>query len=658
MFRLFENSGTFGLVTKNVWLYGKRRVAEMSISTRPNYSYIFHSIRLLLSRSTLFKTLANRSSIRRRLLLTGMLYTSIPLTFTAFKYIITNNTPVLPDWSKRLFILHAKAADLTTSERQLFEAAHHGKLDTLKRLIEQENVNVNSRHPLGWRVLHVAVINNNIECVRYLLQKGADPNVCDEYTNVSQMAKQLQWHPVHVHSAREGEFCDRLSSRATFKGFTPLHYAVLIDNIEIIQLLIEYNGDPLLENEQGHLPSAYALTNRKDLLIQYENNAKKMHEQRIRDERRRRPLEVRIKENIVGQNYAISSVCAAIRRKESGWTSDESPLVFLFLGSSGVGKTELAKQVARYLNGDKKQNRCFIRIDMSEYQEKHEVSKLIGAPPGYIGYTEGGQLTDALQKCPSAIVLFDEVDKAHPDVLTVMLQLFDEGRLTDGKGKTIDGKNAIYVMTSNLASEEIAKYAQELRNEEDIRIKSSNLTNENGEPDNQKITVSRQFKDKVVKPILKRHFRRDEFLGRINEMVYFLPFSRAEIVKLLTKELEFWQKRAKDNHGIQLSWDRKALDCLADGYDINYGARSLKHEVERSVVNQLAAAHEQGLIESGYQILLTAQENVFQSNDSASGSSVKLQRIESKGNGFFGKNPQSVTYTDIRPEDHLKTYAY
>ncbi|CAF0926748.1 unnamed protein product [Didymodactylos carnosus] len=477
MFRLFENSGTFGLVTKNVWLYGKRRVAEMSISTRPNYSYIFHSIRLLLSRSTLFKTLANRSSIRRRLLLTGMLYTSIPLTFTAFKYIITNNTPVLPDWSKRLFILHAKAADLTTSERQLFEAAHHGKLDTLKRLIEQENVNVNSRHPLGWRVLHVAVINNNIECVRYLLQKGADPNVCDEYTNVSQMAKQLQWHPVHVHSAREGEFCDRLSSRATFKGFTPLHYAVLIDNIEIIQLLIEYNGDPLLENEQGHLPSAYALTNRKDLLIQYENNAKKMHEQRIRDERRRRPLEVRIKENIVGQNYAISSVCAAIRRKESGWTSDESPLVFLFLGSSGVGKTELAKQVARYLNGDKKQNRCFIRIDMSEYQEKHEVSKLIGAPPGYIGYTEGGQLTDALQKCPSAIVLFDEVDKAHPDVLTVMLQLFDEGRLTDGKGKTIDGKNAIYVMTSNLASEEIAKYAQELRNEEDIRIKSSNLTN-------------------------------------------------------------------------------------------------------------------------------------------------------------------------------------
>lgn len=137
----------------------------------------------------------------------------------------------------------------------------------------------------------------------------------------------------------------------------------------------------------------------------------------------------------------------AIRRKESGWTSDESPLVFLFLGSSGVGKTELAKQIAKYINGEKNQTRCFIRIDMSEYQEKHEVSKLIGAPPGYeslikyssmqkilsiflwrfqVGYQEGGQLTDALQKCPTAVVLFDEVDKAHPDVLTVMLQLFDE----------------------------------------------------------------------------------------------------------------------------------------------------------------------------------------------------------------------------------------
>jgi len=311
-------------------------------------------------------------------------------------------------------------------------------------------------------------------------------------------------------------------------------------------------------------------------------------------------------------------------------------------------------------------------------KKKHEVSKLIGAPPGYIGYQEGGQLTDALQKCPSAVVLFDEVDKAHPDVLTVMLQLFDEGRLTDGKGKTIDGKQAIYVMTSNLASEEIANYAQDLRREEEKKpplINStipSDDTNQQQEDDGKsRITVSKQFKDKVVKPILKRHFRRDEFLGRINEMVYFLPFSKSEINKLLLKELEFWKKRAKEQHNIDIIWDRKALDCLANGYDINYGARSLKHEIERSVVNQLAAAHEQSLIESGNQILLTSQENLFHtpftdgSKNESTSSSIKLQKVETAGgrnliSGIFNKNnePANIIYTDIKPEDHLKTYQF
>ncbi|CAF2126182.1 unnamed protein product [Rotaria magnacalcarata] len=581
----------------------------------------------------------------------------------------------------RSFIVYAKGAekDLSHNEKQLFQAARDGQLQALQQLIEQEKLDVNLRHPLGWTPLLVAVINDRIDCVKYLLSKGADPNQSDEFTNVQSMAKKLHWNPVNVYTKREEEFCNRLSARATFNGFTALHYAVLNDNISIINILIEYGADPLIENEQGHLPSAYALQQRKELLSQYEQNAKKLHEERMKGERRRRPLELRIKENIVGQNYAISTVCAAIRRKQSGWTSDESPLVFLFLGSSGVGKTELAKQIAKYLNGEKNQTRCFIRIDMSEYQEKHEVSKLIGAPPGY---EKGGQLTDALKKCPTAVVLFDEVDKAHPDVLTVMLQLFDEGRLTDGKGKTIDGRQAIYVMTSNLASEEIANYAQDLRREEEKKPPlvnggptSDDTTNQQQDDDGKnRITVSKQFKDKVVKPILKKHFRRDEFLGRINEMVYFLPFSQSEINKLLLKELEFWKNRAIDQHNIDIIWDRKALDCLADGYDINYGARSLKHEIERSVVNQLAAAHEQGLIESGNQILLTAQENIFHTpftNGTKHESvtrSVKLQKVETIGgrsliSGFFNSgntNSQTanVIYTDIKPEDHLKTYQF
>lgn len=161
-----------------------------------------------------------------------------------------------------------------------------------------------------------------------------------------------------------------------------------------------------------------------------------------------------------------------VRRKENGWADDDHPLVFLFLGSSGIGKTELAKQLASYIHKDNPKS--FIRLDMSEYQEKHEVAKLIGAPPGYIGHEEGGQLTKKLKKCPDAVVLFDEVDKAHPDVLTVLLQLFDEGRLTDGQGKTIECKNAIFIMTSNLASNEIAQHGLEIRKEVEI-IKKERL---------------------------------------------------------------------------------------------------------------------------------------------------------------------------------------
>lgn len=291
----------------------------------------------------------------------------------------------------------------------------------------------------------------------------------------------------------------------------------------------------------------------------------------------------------------------AVRRKENGWTDDDHPLVFLFLGSSGIGKTELAKQLAAYIHKDKPQ--AFIRLDMSEYQEKHEVAKLIGAPPGYIGHDEGGQLTKQLKKHSSAVVLFDEVDKAHADVLTVLLQLFDEGRLTDGQGKTIECKNAIFIMTSNLASDEIAQHALELRDEVD-RIRAERLKEDKEVTDN--IKISRKFKDKVVKPILKRHFRRDEFLGRINEIVYFLPFSRTELQQLVNKELNGWAQRAKDKHRIELKWDRSVESALADGYDVNYGARSIKYEVERRIVNQLAAAHERGLIGNDCTVQLTA----------------------------------------------------
>lgn len=299
-----------------------------------------------------------------------------------------------------------------------------------------------------------------------------------------------------------------------------------------------------------------------------------------------------------------------MRRKENGWADEEHPLVFLFLGSSGIGKTELAKQLARYMHRD--DPAAFIRLDMSEYQEKHEVAKLIGAPPGYVGHEEGGLLTRALARRADSVVLFDEVDKAHPDVLTVLLQLFDEGRLTDGKGKLIECKNAIFVMTSNLAADEIAQHGLQLRREQDARAQqrqprvrparaehAPEAAEEERAPE-----VSRHFKDSVVRPILKRHFGRDEFLGRINEIVYFLPFSRQELLTLVNMELKRWAEKALARHAVELQWEGGVLGALADGYDVHYGARSIKHEVERRVVNQIALAAERGALAGGCAVLL------------------------------------------------------
>ena len=183
-------------------------------------------------------------------------------------------------------------------------------------------------------------------------------------------------------------------------------------------------------------------------------------------------------------------------------------------------------------------------------------------------------------------------------MLTVLLQLFDEGRLTDGKGHTIECKKAIFVMTSNLASTEIAEHALGLRKEAEM-IAKERKEGHNLEDIEDKITISRHFKEKVVQRILKRHFGRDEFLGRINEIVYFLPFSKSELSKLVERELNFWSDKAKEKHNVDVLWDKQVLNFLADGYNVYYGARSIKHEVERRVVTQLALAHETGQLTKG-----------------------------------------------------------
>ncbi|XP_054510306.2 mitochondrial disaggregase isoform X3 [Agelaius phoeniceus] len=353
--------------------------------------------------------------------------------------------------------------DRLSKEDALLEAARINNVSEVKRLLE-EGTDVNARHKLGWTALMVAAISRHSSVVKALLTANADPNLGDDFSNVYEIAKEKGLHSLEVLVTREDDFNNRLNVRANFKGCTALHYAVLADDYLTVKLLLDAGANPLQKNEMGHTPLDYAREGEVMNLLRA-SEAKFQEEQRRREveERRRFPLEQRLKEHIIGQENAIATVGAAIRRKENGWYDEEHPLVFLFLGSSGIGKTELAKQTAKYIHKDIKKG--FIRLDMSEFQERHEVAKFIGSPPGYVGHEEGGQLTKKLRQCPNAVVLFDEVDKAHPDVLTIMLQLFDEGRLTDGKGKTIDCKDAIFIMTSNVASEEIAQHALQLRQE-------------------------------------------------------------------------------------------------------------------------------------------------------------------------------------------------
>ncbi|XP_022829087.1 caseinolytic peptidase B protein homolog isoform X2 [Spodoptera litura] len=534
------------------------------------------------------------------------------------------------------------AADHVFNEKRFFKAAQIGNVQELRKQVEAVASNNKSgrgeneadgggggaadwRHALGWTALMVAAANDQPGAVHELLKMGARPDLQERYSGAAMAAAAAGMHPLEVLQRREDEFCSTMNARASFLGWTALHYAALADSSGAARELLEAGADPTARDHAGRRALHYARdpSPTRDLILSHTRTWEEAAAAAAAEERRRFPLEQRLKQFIVGQQAAVETVAAAVRRKENGWADDEHPLVFLFLGSSGIGKTELAKQLARYMHRD--DPAAFIRLDMSEYQEKHEVAKLIGAPPGYVGHEEGGQLTRALARRADAVVLFDEVDKAHPDVLTVLLQLFDEGRLTDGKGKLIECKNAIFVMTSNLAADEIAQYGLQLRREAEARaaqrvrmaptvtveqrVGSHDANGQSGPPESsdpeESLEVSRNFKDSVVRPILKRHFGRDEFLGRINEIVYFLPFSRQELLTLVNMELKLWAEKANARHSVDLRWEGGVLGALADGYDVHYGARSIKHEVERRVVNQIALAAERGALARGCGVLLT-----------------------------------------------------
>jgi len=282
-------------------------------------------------------------------------------------------------------------------------------------------------------------------------------------------------------------------------------------------------------------------------------------------------LEELLHKRVIGQSEAVEKVSEAIIRSRAGIQSPDRPIgSFMFLGPTGVGKTELAKALSEILFDDEKN---MIRIDMSEYMEKFSVSRLIGAPPGYVGYDEGGQLTEAVRRKPYSVVLFDEIEKAHPDVFNILLQILDDGRITDSQGRTVDFRNTIIILTSNLGSPYILEGI-----------------GEDGE-------ITQQAREDVEK-LLKQQFR-PEFLNRLDEIIFYKPLAKNEIVGILDLMLEDLQKRLDDKHiRINVTDDAKNY-IVENGYDQNFGARPLRRFIQRNVETAAARIILSGNISSG-----------------------------------------------------------
>lgn len=319
-----------------------------------------------------------------------------------------------------------------------------------------------------------------------------------------------------------------------------------VDEEDVAQVISKWTGIPVSKMLEGEV----------DRLIKMESNLAK---------------------RVVGQDDALRAVSDTIRRARAGIQDASRPIgSFIFLGPTGVGKTELARALAEFLFDDEK---AMVRLDMSEYMEKHTVSRLIGAPPGYIGYEEGGQLTEAIKRRPYSIILLDEIEKAHPDVFNILLQILDDGRLTDGKGRTVDFRNTLIIMTSNLGSQVIKEFS-----------------------------LDYEMMQKEVKKILESEFR-PEFLNRVDEIIIFRALSKNTILQIVDLQLNELRKRLKDKKiGIELS--REAKELLAEkGYDPVYGARPLKRAIQQEIQNPLALRILEGEYKEGNTVEVGVDKN-------------------------------------------------
>ena len=337
------------------------------------------------------------------------------------------------------------------------------------------------------------------------------------------------------------------------------HGSVLSEEVtseEIAEIVSKWTGIPVSKMLEGE----------KDKLLQMEDH---------------------LRERVVGQNEAVTAVSNAIRRSRAGLADPNRPIgSFLFLGPTGVGKTELTKALANFMFDT---DEAMVRLDMSEFMEKHSVARLIGAPPGYVGYEEGGYLTEAVRRRPYSVILLDEVEKAHPDVFNILLQVLDDGRLTDGKGRTVDFRNTVIVMTSNLGSQRI----QELAGEENYDVMKAS-----------------------VMEIVAEHFR-PEFMNRVDDIVVFHPLGREHIRAIVDIQLGYLHERLADRD-MTIVLSDAARDKLADaGFDPVYGARPLKRAIQQQVENPLAQEILQGRFNPGDTIEIGVSEDRLEFQNAA-----------------------------------------
>ena len=304
-------------------------------------------------------------------------------------------------------------------------------------------------------------------------------------------------------------------------------------------------------------------------------------------------MEDELHHRVVGQEEAIRAVADAVRRSRAGLSNEKRPIgSFLFMGTTGVGKTELAKALAEFLFNDEN---MITRIDMSEYQERHTVSRLVGAPPGYVGYDEGGQLTEAVRRKPYSVVLLDEIEKAHPDVFNILLQVLDDGRLTDNKGRTVDFKNTIIIMTSNVGSDIIQGYMDRL----------PEIGGKDPLADASAIASRRQMLDECKRKLVDmlKQTIRPEFLNRIDEIIMFDPLTRADIREILHIQAEALRKKLSED-GVEMEFTPAFEDYMVDkGYDPAFGARPVKRVMQRDLVNLLAKSVLDGTVHKNSKVI-------------------------------------------------------